>query len=70
MNTGKTWHAVALAGLIALGGCGSDSYVKVSGTTTISKGQQLTDLQAALGAGAISQSEYDKLRAIILKRPG
>jgi hypothetical protein len=32
--------------------------------------QLSTDLQSALNAGAINQSEYDKLRAIILKRPG
>jgi hypothetical protein len=62
--------ALALAGLMLLAGCGSDAYVKVSGTTTISKGQQLTDLQAALAAGAIDQAEFDKLRTIILKRPG
>lgn len=62
--------AVALAGLVTLTACGSDAYVQVQGSTTISKGQQLTDLQAALAAGAITQAEYDKLHAIILKRPG
>jgi hypothetical protein len=60
----------ALVAVFALTGCGSDAYVKVQGTTTISKGQQLTDLQAALAAGPLMQSEYDKLRTIILKRPG
>jgi len=64
--------ALAALVLVALGlaGCGSDAHVKVQGTTTISKGQQLTDLQNALAAGALTQSEYDKLRTIILKRPG
>lgn len=60
---------VAVAGLVVLAGCGSDPKITVSGTTSISKGTELTDLQAALSAGAISQSEYEKLRAIVLKRP-
>jgi hypothetical protein len=60
---------VLAAGVLAVAACGSDQHVTVSGTTTISKGQELTDLQAALSAGAISQAEYDKLRATILKRP-
>ena len=58
--------ALALAGLA---GCGSDPKITVSGTTSISKGTELADLQAALAAAAINQAEYDKLRAIILKRP-
>ena len=58
--------ALALAGLT---GCGSDPKITVSGTTSISKGTELADLQAALAAAAINQAEYDKLRAIILKRP-
>ncbi len=60
---------VAAALLLSLAACGSDQHVTVSGTTSISKGQELTDLQSALNAGAISQAEYDKLRATILKRP-
>lgn len=59
----------ALVGLAALSGCGSDAHVQVSGTTSISKGAELTDLQSALTSGAVTQSEYDKLRAVILKRP-
>ena len=77
MNTTPTtvrMRAFALAAVVlaalGLAGCGSDAHVKVQGTTTISKGQQLTDLQAALAAGALTQAEYDKLRAIVLKRPG
>ena len=67
----KTFLVVpaALLGLALLGGCGGDTYVKVQGTTTISKGQELTDLQRALEAGAITQREYDTLRARIMKRP-
>jgi hypothetical protein len=63
-------HAVVLAvALSGLAGCGSDPKITVSGTTSVSKGTELADLQAALAAAAISQAEYDKLRAIILKRP-
>ena len=61
--------AGALVILVALTACGSDPTIKVSGVTSISKGAELSDLQAALNAGAITQAEYDKLRAIILRRP-
>lgn len=55
---------------LSLGGClGGDSEVKVQQSRTVSKGKELTDLQRALQEGAINQSEYDKLREIILKRP-
>jgi hypothetical protein len=59
--------ALTLSGTLA--GCGSTQKVTVSGTTTISKGQQLTDLQSALVDGAITQSEYDRLRSKILNWP-
>ena len=59
---------VALFAAVALAGCGGDTYVKVQGTTTVSKGQELIDLQDALNEGAINKDEYDRLRAIILKR--
>jgi hypothetical protein len=55
--------------LLSVAACGSDQTVTVSGTTSISKGQELTDLQAALNAGAITPAEYDKLRTAVLKRP-
>ena len=54
---------------LALAGCGGDTNVKVEGTSTISKGQQLTDLQAALQAGAINQDEYETLRRKIMRWP-
>jgi hypothetical protein len=62
--------ALALAAPLAITGCASSSKanVTVTGTTTISKGQELTDLQRALDEGAISQRDYDRVRAIILKR--
>ena len=59
----------ALAGLVLLAGCGGDTNVRVEGSTSISKGQELTDLQRALNEGAITQSEYDTLRSRIMKRP-
>jgi outer membrane murein-binding lipoprotein Lpp len=61
--------AAAALGVALLAGCGSSQTVMVSGTTTISKGQELTDLQRALGEGAITQAEYDRLREKILRRP-
>jgi hypothetical protein len=59
----------AFVAVLALTARGSDQKVTVSGTTSISKGTELTDLLSALNAGAINQAEYDKLRAVILKRP-
>jgi hypothetical protein len=60
------------AGLLALAllnGCGGSTDVRVQGTTTISKGQELSDLQRALSEGAVTQAEYDSLRAKIMRRP-
>ncbi len=64
----KYWIA-ALMTTAFISGCGTDQHVTVQGTTTISKGQELTDLQRALNDGAINQAEYDSLRAKILRRP-
>lgn len=58
-----------LLGCLLLAGCGGDTYVKVQGTTTISKGQELADLQRALDEGALDRSDYDLLRQRILARP-
>jgi outer membrane murein-binding lipoprotein Lpp len=62
--------AVAVAACVVTTGCISRSRadVTVTGTTTVSKGQELTDLQRALEAGAISPADYEKVRAKILKR--
>ncbi len=59
---------VALSTAVAATGCVGDTYGKVQGTTTVSKGQELIDLQDALNEGAINRDDYDRLRAIILKR--
>lgn len=61
--------SAALTATLLLAGCGGDTYVKVEGTTSISKGQELTDLQRALAEGAIDQREYDSLRAKVMRRP-
>lgn len=62
--------AVSLLLSAGLYGCGSSSKadVTVKGTTTISTGQELLDLKRALDEGAISQRDYDKVRAILLDR--
>jgi hypothetical protein len=66
----KPFAAILLAATaLILPGCGGDTYVKVQGTTTISKGQEITDLQRALNEGAITKSEYESLRERILDRP-
>ena len=71
-NLSPKLHVLLAAALLLcafLSGCGSDTTVKVQGSTTISKGQELTDLQRAMNEGALSQEEYDTVRAKILKRP-
>jgi len=56
--------ALVLSGVLA--GCGGDTAVPQ--TTSVSQGQELTDLQRALDAGAIDQKEYDALKRVVLKR--
>jgi hypothetical protein len=70
MNLKWTVMALAMGACVVTTGCISRSRadVTVTGTTTISKGQELTDLQRALDVGAISPSDYEKVRAKILKR--
>jgi len=61
----------ALAGFLAaamLAGCASSPDVIVKGSTKITKGQELTDLQRALNEGAITQREYEELRTVIMCR--
>lgn len=42
--------------------------VVVKGTTQITEGQELIDLQRALEAGAINQREYEQVRSKLLRR--
>lgn len=66
-----TKHAVlvAIMGTTLLVGCGGgDAYVQVQGTTTITTGMEMQDLQRALKEGAITQSEYDAAKKNMLRR--
>jgi hypothetical protein len=67
----RPFLAAMLAAALSVAGCFSTSKtnVTVRGTTTISKGQELTDLQRALDEGAISKRDYDRVRQKILARP-
>ncbi len=47
----------------------SSSRVTVQDSTKISKGQELTDLMRARQAGALTDSEYELVRKVILDRP-
>jgi hypothetical protein len=59
----------ALIGFASLAGCGGgDANVKVQGTTTITTGQELQDLQRALAEGAITQNEFDTLKEALMRR--
>ncbi len=64
----NAFTSLVMLGCLLLAGCGGDTYVKVQGTTTISKGQELADLQRALDEGAVNRSDYDLLRKRILER--
>ena len=66
------WFGVILASIVVLpllagcGGGGAKSETQVR-TTTVSKGQALIDLKKALDEGAMTQSEYERARAEVLK---
>jgi len=63
--------ACALAVVLILAGCGGGGSTSTTAVqnTTVSKGQQLTDLKRALDEGAISSSEYQTQRSKILASP-
>jgi len=68
----KIFGSLALCLLVlTVSGCfsSSRSNVTVHESTSISKGQELTDLQKALNEGALTTSEYETVRNILLKRP-
>ena len=53
--------------LAATSACVPRRSKQTTNVSTVSTGQQLTDLKAALDAGAISQEEFDKKQKEILK---
>ena len=60
--------AFSVSSLLMLTGCGSDAQQDTTvHNTTVSKGQALIDLKAALDSGAITQDEYDDEREKILE---
>jgi len=61
---------VLCLGMLMLSGCvsSSRSNVTVHESTSISKGQELTDLQKALAQGALTENEYESVRKTLLKR--
>jgi hypothetical protein len=72
----KSMHRCALlvsvfAALCMTTGCvsSSSSRVTVQDSTKISKGQELSDLIRARDAGALTDSEYETVRRVILNRP-
>jgi len=62
--------ALVLVLIIVITGCafGGDASVKVQGTSTITTGQELQDLQRALAENAITQEEYENAKKALLRR--
>lgn len=56
---------LCLLTLAACGGGGADANIHA---TTVSKGQELIDLQKALESGVIDQDEYEDQKEAILDR--
>lgn len=71
MTTKRLLPCLALAGLTMLcAGCwgGGSTTNTHSEVKTITTGQELMDLKKARDAGAISESEYQRLRENIIKK--
>jgi len=56
-----------IVALAATSACVPRRAKQTTNVSTVSTGQQLTDLKAALDSGAISQAEFDKKQKEILK---
>ncbi|MGJ8583955.1 MAG: SHOCT domain-containing protein [Marinosulfonomonas sp.] len=65
----NTTLVVLMLGMsLAVSGCGrSSKAVTTTNVSTVSAGQELTDLKAAYDSGAITEKEYNKKRDQILK---
>jgi len=59
--------ALLLAAFLVVG-CGGGGAKVQSSTTTTTMGQELTDLKKAYDDGTITESQYEKAKAKILKR--
>lgn len=64
---------IAISGILILSlatvsACGGGGARNTTNMTTATTGQELTDLKAALDAGALSPEEYEKKRKEILRR--
>ena len=70
MTMNKSLIIGALISVALLAGCASNKEptIAIQGTSTVTKGVELQDLQRALNEGAINQDEYDTLKKKILKR--
>jgi hypothetical protein len=53
---------------VFLTGCGGDGTDTQVSTTSVSKGQELMDLQAARNSGVITPQEYESQKSKILER--
>ncbi|SFT67195.1 SHOCT domain-containing protein [Sedimentitalea nanhaiensis] len=62
--------SLLILSLIAVSACSGGGAKTTNTISTATTGQELTDLKAALDAGAITESEYEKKRKEILKRKG
>ena len=58
----------SLALTVALHGCGGGGAKVQSEISTTTTGQELLDLKKAYDSGAISESEYKRLRQQVLER--
>jgi len=64
------FSALVLVLIALITGCafGGDASVKVQGTSTITTGRELQDLQRALAENAITQEEYEDAKKALLRR--
>lgn len=60
--------AMAVIATLCAGCSSTNTAVTVLEGTQITKGKELTDLQRALEAGALTQKEYEQVRRTIMRR--
>jgi hypothetical protein len=69
INFSKLAAGLTLVLLLAVCANSSRSVVTVQDATSITKGKELIDLQRALNEGALTPSEYERVRQTIMARP-